>query len=69
MDERRCVGQQTSSMEAIPGLKQDKLKALATFVPVGCRFEGKLPHNFNCCNFCSSKWPEGTCMTRHVMKH
>lgn len=58
------VRQQTSSMGAMPDLKQDKLKALSAVVSLGRRFEGKFLWDFNCCNFCSIKLPEGSQRTR-----
>ena len=58
------VRQQTSNTGAMPDLKQDKLKALGAAVSLGHRFEGKFLQDFNCCNFCSSKLPEGSLVTR-----
>lgn len=54
------VRQQTSNTGAMPDLKQDKLKALGGVVSLSRRFEGRFLWDFNCCNFCSSKLPEGT---------
>lgn len=60
------VRQQTSNTGAMPDLKQDKLKALGGVVSLSRRFEGRFLWDFNCCNFCSSKLPEGSHMTRSL---
>lgn len=58
------VWPQASYTGTMLDLKQDKLEAFGAVVSLGDRFEGKFVWAFNCCSFCSSKFPEGSCVRR-----